>query len=477
MGIRQSRTSLISRRDVRGQTKSPESVVAAASVTGGPAKTRHRTDGWLMALDFVAVTLVLVVGTTQWLPPLEAAVFVVVLQISGIYRRKLTLSSLNDLPRLIGSVIIATWIVVLIFDQSTPMLRAFLEALATSVLLFVIRALYYALQRRRRRLNVRARSRTAIVGGGKVAAKLLESIAEYPELGLEPVVVYEHEPLDVMTDYNIPIERRNRPLRETVIEHEVQTLLVAFSYTRDSDFVSPLRECDELDCEIFLVPRLFEFVHLSGEMDRVHTVPLIRVRRDALRTWQWRLKRIFDLTMALTAMIVFSPLLVGTALAVKLSDRSAPIIFKQIRIGRKDQPFELYKFRSMKPVPATTSDVDWNPNRDDRLGPVGRFIRKVSLDELPQLWNVVRGDMSIVGPRPERPHFVEQFGQSVRSYSDRHRVGVGLTGWAAIHGLRGDTSIDDRAMYDNFYIENWSVWLDIKIIILTVGALLRGTGS
>ncbi len=131
----------------------------------------------------------------------------------------------------------------------------------------------------------------------------------------------------------------------------------------------------------------------------------------------------------------------------------------------------------MRPVASTTSDSEWQPSQRDRIGPVGRFIRKTSLDELPQLWNVFRGDMSIVGPRPERPHFVEQFESSVPSYRDRHRVPAGLTGWAAINGLRGDTSITDRAIYDNFYIENWSVWLDIKIIVRTVGTVLRGTGG
>ncbi|MCY1658658.1 sugar transferase [Dietzia sp. SL131] len=129
----------------------------------------------------------------------------------------------------------------------------------------------------------------------------------------------------------------------------------------------------------------------------------------------------------------------------------------------------------MRPVDAEASDTAWHP--EDRISPLGRFLRTTSIDELPQLWNVVRGDMSLVGPRPERPHFVEQFAQTVPSYGDRHRVTAGLTGWAAVNGLRGDTSITDRALYDNFYIQNWSIWLDIKVLLLTVRAVVARTGA
>jgi lipopolysaccharide/colanic/teichoic acid biosynthesis glycosyltransferase len=135
------------------------------------------------------------------------------------------------------------------------------------------------------------------------------------------------------------------------------------------------------------------------------------------------------------------------------------------------------KFRTMRPVDDTESQTNWNIAQDDRVGPVGRFLRKSSLDELPQLFNILRGDMSLVGPRPERPHFVEEFSRLYPSYSARTRVPCGLTGWAQIHGLRGDTSIADRASFDNFYIENWSLWLDIKIMLRTVVALVRSPGA
>ena len=153
------------------------------------------------------------------------------------------------------------------------------------------------------------------------------------------------------------------------------------------------------------------------------------------------------------------------------------MIFRQVRVGRDGREFEVFKFRSMRPADPGESDVQWSIAKDSRVGTVGRFIRKTSLDELPQLFNILRGDMTFVGPRPERPHFVAQFRADLPHYQHRHRVPVGLTGLAQVSGLRGDTSIDDRARFDNFYIENWSLWLDVKVILRTVRHVLSPSGS
>jgi lipopolysaccharide/colanic/teichoic acid biosynthesis glycosyltransferase len=151
-------------------------------------------------------------------------------------------------------------------------------------------------------------------------------------------------------------------------------------------------------------------------------------------------------------------------------------LFRQTRIGLDGQPFTLFKFCSMRPDDTSEAATRWNIGTDERLDGWGRIIRRTSLDELPQLLNVARGDMSLVGPRPERPHFVDEFTRRFPIYPSRHRVPVGMTGWAQIHGLRGDTSIEDRARFDNFYIENWSMWGDIKIVLRTFGQVLRAAG-
>ncbi|MCZ4551781.1 sugar transferase [Gordonia rubripertincta] len=439
---------------------------------------RYRVDVILAALDFLFVAVGL---SVLWHSTVEAlvagAVVVLLIELAGHYQKQITLSALDEIPRLAGTCIIAIFLITVLFDVETTTLEIFTRALLLFAALFALRVIYYGVRRRRRARNITSRSRTVIIGGGVVAAELIERIAEHPEFGLEPVAVIDQDPLFDTRSLRIPVIA-DVSLRELVVRERVGTVIVAFTNAADSALVSPLRECGELDCEIYIVPRLFEFTHLSADMDRIHTIPLMKVRRNAYRSWYWRCKRVFDCTAAMLALVLLSPLMAAAALAVYLGNRRAPIIFRQVRVGRHSKEFTLYKFRSMNPVAASASDKDWNPGTaSPRLNTVGRILRKTSIDELPQLWNVVRGDMSLVGPRPERPHFVEQFRESVTSYGDRHRVDVGLTGWAAINGLRGDTSIRDRALYDNFYIENWSVWLDIKIIILTIRAVVRGTGS
>lgn len=438
---------------------------------------RQRIDVVLVVVELIIVTILLATGTEQVWPAPEAAVFIALLGAGGLYRSRLNSSALEVLPRLAGFCVLATLAVVFVFDPTTPILRAGVDALGVASVLFVMRIIYYAVVRATRRSGPTMRSRTAIIGGGVVASKILHNLEQHPEFGLEPVIVVDQDPLPEITAWGTPVTDGVDNLREVVLRHDVETVIVAFSRTTDQNHVSPLRQCDDLDCEIFIVPRLFEFVHLTNDMERIHTVPLVHVRRNAQRAWCWHAKRVVDLVISSLALLLVSPVLLACALAVAATDRSGPIIFKQQRTGRNGTLFNLYKFRSMRPVAAATSDVDWSPDRSMRLTPIGRFLRKTSIDELPQLWNVVRGDMSLVGPRPERPHFVAQFQTTVPSYQHRHRVNVGLTGWAAINGLRGDTSIDDRAIYDNFYIENWSIWLDAKIILLTFKAMLRGTGS
>jgi lipopolysaccharide/colanic/teichoic acid biosynthesis glycosyltransferase len=182
-------------------------------------------------------------------------------------------------------------------------------------------------------------------------------------------------------------------------------------------------------------------------------------------------KRAIDMIAALLGLVLVAPVLLMLAVAVRI-EGGPGVLFRQQRVGQHGRLFTLYKLRSLRPA-AGEGDVQWNIDQDARLGPVGRFIRRTSLDELPQLWNVLIGDMSLVGPRPERPYFVERFTKTVPGYADRHRVPVGLTGLAVVRGLRGDTSIPERAVADNDYADRWSLGLDVVIILKTVLVLLR----
>jgi exopolysaccharide biosynthesis polyprenyl glycosylphosphotransferase len=242
-----------------------------------------------------------------------------------------------------------------------------------------------------------------------------------------------------------------------------------------------VRECDELGLEVSLVPRLFESINVRVGLEHIGGMPLFRLHTVRPKGWQFAVKHALDRLMASALIVVLSPILIAATVAVKVSSRG-PIFFRQRRVGRDGRDFDLLKFRSMRLADESPENVsvllpgDTAPGGvegTDRRTGIGRLMRRTSIDELPQLFNVLRGQMSIVGPRPERPEFVELFERRVDRYEDRHRVKSGITGWAQVHGLRGKTSLSDRIELDNFYIENWSLWLDVKILVMTVGAVFH----
>jgi lipopolysaccharide/colanic/teichoic acid biosynthesis glycosyltransferase len=249
-------------------------------------------------------------------------------------------------------------------------------------------------------------------------------------------------------------------------------VVVAFSHARDSPLVDAAVTAHRRGCSTLVVPRMFE-LHQDGlDVERLRSYPLLRLSTAPTNRPTWHVKRLVERSLAALALVVLSPVIALCALAV-LFESGRPIIFKQVRVGMDDRKFVIYKLRSVRQTGVDDSDVRWSVEGDSRVGPVGRILRHTSLDELPQLWNILRGDMCIVGPRPERPGFVRQFSAIHELYWARHRVPTGLTGLAQVHGLRGDTSIVDRSRYDNYYIANWSLWLDVKIVLLTVGELCR----
>ncbi|MGZ8384019.1 MAG: exopolysaccharide biosynthesis polyprenyl glycosylphosphotransferase, partial [Nitrospira sp.] len=183
--------------------------------------------------------------------------------------------------------------------------------------------------------------------------------------------------------------------------------------------------------------------------------------------WNLIVKRVLDVVGASAALVLFSPVLCAVAVLVKLTS-PGPIFFRQLRMGLDGQAFEMLKFRSMKPDAESETGPVWTRPNDERRTPIGAFLRRTSLDELPQFWNVLRGEMSIVGPRPERPEFIARFRETLPQYMLRHKMKAGITGWAQINGWRGNTSLERRIEHDLFYIEHWSIWFDFKIMLLTV---------
>ena len=397
---------------------------------------------------------------------------------AGLYRSRLSLSVLDDAPGIVGRPLAAAAIATtagLLVDvrlSDTALVRT---ALVMGLLGLATRTAGYTVVRRCRSRGFVAHP-TLLLGAGVVGGQIAQLLLDHPEYGLKPVGFLDADPLLGETERPVPLLGGHDALSSVIIEFGVQDVIVAFGSAPESQMVDIIRTCDRLHTEIFFVPRLFELQSGGRECDQVWGLPLVRLRRAAFRTFSWRLKRAFDVVVAGAALVLLSPVLLLCALAVRL-EGGPGVLFGQERVGLDGRAFRVLKFRSMKPRDESDSQTTWSIAQDDRVGPVGRVLRKTSLDELPQLVNILRGDMSIVGPRPERPHFVATFAATFPRYPARHRVPAGLTGWAQVHGLRGDTSIDDRARFDNYYIENWSLWADVKIMLRTVAQVFRGSGS
>jgi exopolysaccharide biosynthesis polyprenyl glycosylphosphotransferase len=236
--------------------------------------------------------------------------------------------------------------------------------------------------------------------------------------------------------------------------------------------VGVLREAAASGVEVDIVPRFFDVGLDTGAdaVDEIWGIPLYRMPGPAYLALSWRTKRMMDIVVSALTLLLLAPLLPLIGLAVRLTS-AGPALYRQRRIGRDGRAFDLLKFRTMRV--GHDGEGTWSASDHPDLTRFGRWLRSTSLDELPQLWNILRGDMSLVGPRPERPHFAQQFERDVPGYRDRQRLPSGLTGWAQVHGLRGDTSIAERARFDNYYIEHWSLWLDVCILLRTAGVVLR----
>jgi exopolysaccharide biosynthesis polyprenyl glycosylphosphotransferase len=421
-----------------------------------------------------------------WLfPPLVVGF----LALRGMYRPKLTVRLLDEAAHVVGATSVAAMVIVAVatFLAGTTHSAELMARVWVFGMVYVCGGrLVTGLSQRHARVEGLIGKRTLIVGAGRIGAQVERRLDEQPELGLRPVgYVDAHPPSDdQVTGRRVPVlggpDELARIVRATGAEHVV----LAFLSSRGSDarLVPIVRQCDELGLEVSLVPRLFESINVRVGLEHIGGMPLFRLRTIRPKGWQFAIKHALDRVMAAAMIVLLAPILIASTLAVKLSSRG-PIFFRQRRVGRDGRDFDLLKFRSMRLADEQPLDNvsvllpgDTAPGgvegADRRTG-VGRLMRRTSIDELPQLFNVLRGQMSIVGPRPERPEFVELFERRVDRYEDRLRVKSGITGWAQVHGLRGKTSLSDRIELDNFYIENWSLWLDVKILVMTVGAVFQ----
>ncbi|MFY0544171.1 undecaprenyl-phosphate glucose phosphotransferase [Brevibacillus sp. H7] len=309
-----------------------------------------------------------------------------------------------------------------------------------------------------------------ILGAGSVGRRFHQTVAEHPELGFEVIGFLddfrtEHEP--TYSSFK-PVIGKIDNLETILQNHLIDEVIIALPLDAHKKYRNIIDACEKAGVRTLIIPDFFDFLPTRPYIDNFADIPLINVRDIPLDELRNRMfKRMFDIAFSLVAIILTLPLMVMIAVGIKLTS-PGPIIFKQERVGMNRRTFMMYKFRTMKVLSQEISDTQWTTANDPRKTKFGSFLRKTSLDELPQFFNVLKGDMSVVGPRPERPYFVEQFKEEVPKYMVKHHVRPGITGWAQANGLRGDTSIEDRILHDIFYIENWTLLFDIKIIFKTI---------
>ena len=308
------------------------------------------------------------------------------------------------------------------------------------------------------------RTRVVVVGAGETAGALMQRILQTPRLGYDLVGMVNTNGEALLSGVRM---LGNLDLLSGVIEREaVDEVIVAVPEAKDTDLLNIISKCDRSTISIKVYPDLFQIMAGQMSISELGGLPLLNVRDIALRGWKLVLKRGIDLFGSVVGLVFLSPLMMFVALLIKL-DSPGPVFLVQERMGLDGKRFNVFKFRSMR-VDAERDGPGWTVKDDPRVTRLGRIMRKTNIDELPQFINVLIGEMSLVGPRPERPVYVEEFRKRIPRYMERHRERAGMTGWAQVNGLRGDSSIEDRTKYDLWYIENWSAWLDIKIILQTI---------
>jgi len=382
---------------------------------------------------------------------------------------------LDSLSKTVGTVTIAFLValvaIVFIFPDhfnygTVPYPRSFVLAGWGFAIIFVTlgRWLYSLLIWLLQRQGL-GRQKVLVVGSGDIGRMLIQKLQGVNDAGHE-VAGYIEANGELMQVADVPRLGRPADIPEIIEQYAIDEVVIGLPEASHRELVRIISLCEREKVSIKVFPDVFQIMATEVTVSDLAGLPLLSVRDVALRGWKLSLKRAYDLAVAVPALILLSPFMLLIALLIKL-ESPGPVFYIQERMGLDARPFPTLKFRSMR-TDAESRGPGWTTPDDPRKTKLGAILRKLSVDELPQFINVIRGDMSVVGPRPERPIYVEQFRQYIPRYMERHREKAGITGWAQINGLRGDTSIVERTKYDLWYIENWSLRLDFKITLLTV---------
>lgn len=419
---------------------------------------------------------------SDFLPLMFLQIFLVIIvfYFSRLYHQRRVISRFDYARNILGAVtigmVLASGIQELIFRNTNlevdySRIMFFYNWIFSVVLVLAGREVHRILKASFRRRGI-VRDNLLLIGTGRVVRDLVHRIKHNPDLGYQIVGVVTDVIKPKGKVSNLPILGQYPDLPVIIDHYGVEQVIIALPDAKRAEIVELVTLCQRGRVDIKIFPDIFAYMAGDLNVDDLGGTPLLTVRDIALRGWKLSLKRALDIFGSLFGLIFLSPLLLLVAAIVRLESPGSPF-YSQIRMGLDGRPFPIIKFRTMR-QDAESKGIGWTVKNDPRVTKVGKILRKTELDELPQLINVLMGHMSLVGPRPERPQYVQQFRQKIPRYMERHREKAGMTGWAQVNGLRGDTSIEERTSYDLWYVENWSLWLDIKIIIRTVlQAILR----
>ncbi|MBE7551097.1 MAG: undecaprenyl-phosphate glucose phosphotransferase [Anaerolineales bacterium] len=401
----------------------------------------------------------------------QVAAILIVFFFYRLYHRQRSLSYVDQFYSIFGAasvgMIISIALISFFFKNQLDYPR--LMMVYVWMLTIIFTSLGRAIQSRVQ-LSLQARNwgeeRVLIVGTGEVGRMVMQKIKRTPGLGYR-VVGFVDDEAKVRAVQDCPVLGNTDAIPELILSQKINEVIIAMPEASHQEILKIASKCDRGRVTIKVFPDVFQIMATEVSIGDLGGLPLLTMRDIALRGWRLTVKRVIDMVGSAVTLVILSPIMMLLAVLIKL-DSEGPVFYTQERMGLDGKRFMMLKFRSMRANAEEETGPVWATADDKRRTRLGTFIRRFSIDEFPQFINVLLGDMSLVGPRPERPIFVEQFKQSIPRYMDRHREKAGITGWAQINGLRGDTSIIERTKYDLWYIENWSVALDLRILIRTV---------
>ena len=406
--------------------------------------------------------------------PLMGFIWIVALRGVGLYRieEHITLETVAAISKvgLIASITTLGAIFFIYHNHQYSRWVMILSCVLSVILLSLNRLVIQRFKEAIQQLGIGI-SRVAVVGFNRTTQQLIHTLQERTGSGYEfvGVLLGEHPPSQPMPHRTLG---EFTEVRSLVQKYQIDELFITSPAISHTEILQIVDVCEGLSVRMHLLPDLYEVMIGRTRVADFDGIPVVRLKELPLQGWRGMVKRGMDILLSGIALIVCSPLMLIIAIAVKLSSPGR-VIFRQERVGRDGKPFYIYKFRSMREDAEAGIGHVWASKDDPRQTRLGKFLRRWCLDELPQFFNVLKGDMSLVGPRPEMSGLIDDFSKSIPHYLDRHRVKCGLTGWAQVNGLRGNTSLEKRIRYDLYYIENWSIGLDIKILLRTLWSIKR----